>query len=63
MMAIIFAKFYGNGYGINILRGRGLGRGLAPPQKKNYAIQVKLFTSHMDTVRSLVNSCAHVPAQ
>jgi len=57
----IFVTFYGNGYRITVQRGSGLGRGLAPPQKKYNAIQVKLFTSRKDTVRNLVYSCAHAP--
>ena len=52
-MTIIFVTFCGNGYGITVQRGRGLG-----PQKKYNAIQVKLFTSRKDTVCNLVYSCA-----
>jgi len=33
-MTIIFVTFYGNGYGIIVKRGRGMARGVAPPQKK-----------------------------
>jgi len=58
-MTIILVTFYGNGCGIIAHRGRGL----APPQKKYNVIQVKLFTSCKDTVRNLVYSCAHAPAQ
>jgi len=62
-MTIIFVTFCGNGYGIAVQLRRGLGRGLAPPQKKYNAIQVKLLTSRKDTVRNLVYSCACAPTQ
>jgi len=62
-MRIIFVTFYGNGYGITVQWGRDLERGLAPPQKKYNAIQVKLFTSRKDTVHNLVYSCTYEPAQ
>jgi len=55
-MTIIFVIFYGNGYGITILR-------IAPSPEKYYAIQVKQFTSRKDTVHNLVYSCAQKMAQ
>ena len=62
-MTIIFVTFHSNGYGITIQWGGIWGGGLPPPQKKYNAIQVKLFTSRKDTVRNLVYSGAHAPAQ
>ena len=62
-MTVIFVTFRGNAYGITMQWGIGLGGGLPPSQKKYNAIQVKLFTSRKDTVRNLVYSGTHVPAQ